>query len=152
VALEDDRGLSTVRIDPNGEPRGEIRQAVHRRETEPGRNGETRRVAKSHILVQIDQRLKKALVPAGIQIVLFQDDNQAWHIVIFEDGKPGTTPVFSAAAKEAIRDNPDLIKLFNREGEQLTQEQADSMIRETKRLQEAEQARFLARTQKKTSS
>lgn len=150
LALEDDQGLSTIRIDPNGEPRREIRQAVRRRETEPGRNGETFSVAKSHILVQIDQRLKKAIEPAGVKIALFQDDYQTWHIVILEEDKPGTSPEFSAAAKEAIQENPDLIKLFNREGEQLTQEQAASMIRETKRRQEADLEKFQARSQKKT--
>jgi len=150
-ALADEWGLSTIRIDPDKNLREEVRQAVRRRETEPGRDGKTRKVAKSHILVQIDQRLRNVVEAAGVSISLLQDDSQMWHIIIVETGELGTSTEFAAAVKEAIRDNPDLIKLFNREGEQLTQEQADSMIRETKRLQEAEQARFLARIQKKTS-
>lgn len=148
-ALADERGLSTIRIDPNGNLTEEVKQAVRRRETEPGRDGKTLKVAKSHILVQIDQRLKDAIEPAGIRITLLQDDSQVWHIIIIETGESITSTEFSVAVKDAIRENPGLIKLFNREGEQLTREQADSMIRETKRLQEAEQARFLARSQKK---
>ena len=149
-ALADERGLSTIRIDPNGNLGEEVRQAVRRRETEPGKDGKTLTVAKSHILVQIDQRLRDAIEPAGIRITLLQDDSQMWHIIIVETGESGTSAEFSVAARDAIRANPTLIKLFNREGEQLTQEQAASMIQETKRRQKADLERFLARAQKKT--
>ena len=73
-----------------------------------------------------------------------------WHVIIAETGESGTSDEFSVAAGSAIRKNPDLIKLFNRKGEQLTREQAASMIRETKRRQKADLERFLARAQKKT--
>jgi len=73
-----------------------------------------------------------------------------WHIIIVETGESGTSAEFSVATRDAIRANPTLIKLFNREGEQLTQEQAASMIQETKRRQKADLERFLARAQKKT--
>lgn len=149
-ALADERGLSTIRIDPNGNLGEEVRQAVRRRETEPGKDGKTLTVAKSHILVQIDQRLRDAIEPAGIRITLLQDDSQMWHIIIVETGESGTSAEFSVATRDAIRANPTLIKLFNREGEQLTQEQAASMIQETKRRQKADLERFLARAQKKT--
>lgn len=148
-ALADERGLSTIRIDPNGNLREEVRQAVRRRETEPGRDGKTLKVAKSHILVQIDQRLRDAIEPAGIRITLLQDDSQVWHVIIIETGKSRTSTEFSVAVKDAIRENPDLIKLFNREGEQLTWEQAASMIRETQRRQKADLERFLARRARK---
>ena len=148
-ALEDDQGLSTIRIDPSRNLGEEVRQAVRRRETEPGRDGKTLKVAKSHILVQIDQRLRDAIEPAGVRISLLQDDSQMWHVIIAETGESGTSDEFSVSAGSAIRKNPDLIKLFNREGEQLTQEQAASMIRETKWRQKADLERFLARARKK---